>query len=782
MTLMQDYSIAHSYIAALAGDPDTAICDFRMIHDRDKGVKAEIARGTLAQCWSWICGWNALGYGAFVCINEMDGRGRFNENVASMRVHVADLDSVDALRNYERAASWSPAPSFAVQSSPNKFHVYWRVTPYLDAPYYNDLQRKLRQFFDGDKQVIDPARVLRLPGTLHQKGEPHLITCWSLGNYGRLINPVELATALQGVNVVADHGGTRKALGAAELQAPALEWLDYVFKCVDPNSLERGEWIGLTAAIKQAFWSLTDEQSLYAKWSEWCSRYDQNDPAENQKQWHSIRDTELGWKSIVSRVPTILAQLNFQSVQRTYRTTEQSPAPSPDAPVVSRPPVDAPVLPTSEIITAEEQAEWFAGCYVITRAGVILTPHGRFMSSGQFNAAFGGKQFVISSGGKTTDEAWKAATRSTLWTVPKVDHVRFMPDFPFGHINTDVLGRKGVNTFIPINRAMREGDPSPFLRHMELMFPDARDRKHLLDYWAHVVRFPGFKVPWAPLIQSTEGIGKGVIKQALTDIIGEMYFHSPSASELVASGSKFNAWMRGKLFILVDEIRVDERRDMIEVLKPMISEKRLEVQGKGLDQDMEDNATNWTFFSNYKDAIPVNKNSRRFGIFYSVIQSAQDLLARGMNDDYFNSLFSWLDNGGSEIIAHYLTHYPIERGAVPMRAPTTSSTAEAQFQSRSPLEELVVRSVESGSPGFRGGWVSILALMARARKADGMRVPTERTIGNVLESMGYHRAGRSDRVWRAECLTENTTEPPMLYHLSVGADVRRYGVDQGYEI
>src|SRR3546814_11681530 len=126
---------------------------------------------------------------------------------------------------------------------------------------------------------------------------------------------------------------------------------------------------------------------------------------------------------------------------------------------------------------------------------------------------------------------------------------------------------------------------------------------------------------------------------------------------------------------------------MIEVLKPMISERTLEMQAKGLAQRKADNVANWLFFSNYRDAIPITQNSRRFAIFFSAIQSGQDALDRGMNDAYFRALYDgWLGANshktGLKIIADYLLSYPIERGTIPMRAPETSSMADAIVESR----------------------------------------------------------------------------------------------------
>ena len=390
---------------------------------------------------------------------------------------------------------------------------------------------------------------------------------------------------------------------------------------------------------------------------------------------------------------------------------------------------------------------------------------------------YGGKQFIITSGDKVTDEPWKAATRSTMWTVPKADHVRFLPSHGFGDIITDQLGRRGVNTYIPVQIRRVKGDPSPFLRHLEAMLPDANDRRILLDYMAHNIKYPGDKIPWAPMIQSTEGVGKGFIMEMLERILGEMYCYSPKAQELVKSGSTFNAWMRAKLLIIVNEIKVDERRELIEILMPMITDKRVEIQAEGIDQEMEDNCANWIFFSNFKDAIPVNQNGRRYAIFYSAIQSKHDLEVRQMTDSYFTALHHWMRHqDGSEIVADYLLEYPIERGAIPGKAPRTSSYNEALALSRGPIERAVADAVEDGLAGFRGGWISVQAVQ-RLMVDKSIRTVSAATLEGIVEAMGYKRMGRSVRCY----LQEDRNGRSALFHLDGSAPVEWYGPQQGYE-
>lgn len=777
---MQSFEQASAYISALTNEPvETAKIWFRCIHDTNKEIAAHKYYGTLRDNWATLCDYNNRGYGIFCNVNDFDASVTDHSlsNVRFIRAHVVDLDNaLTAQANYQLASAWQPAPQFAVSTSPGKFHVYWSVQPYTGNDYCTMIQRKLRQLFDGDKAIIDASRVLRLPGFYHLKDptQPYMVTCHALAGYGQRLPVTTLDAALQHVNVI-DGGGGRHELGDPELAAPSLDWLRFGLSLIDPNGLDRGEWISTTAAIKQAGWTLADEPTLRAIWEEWCARYAANDAGENDKQWRSIRDTEVGWNSIKRRAPALIAYEKFGFDRQAPQPVPQTPLPPPDAPPAPGQ-NERDSLP--DILSDYEQRVWFKDCFFVERMGKILTPSLRFMTSTQFNGAYGGKLFVITPDGKTTDEPWKAATRSTLWTIPKVDHVRFLPTNGTFTLIEDDMGRTGINTYIPPRIVRRAGDVQPFLRHMEILLPVEGDRRIIYDYMAHNAKYPGHKIAWAPMIQSTEGVGKGLlIKAAMAHALGSAYVYYPKAPELVKSGSTFNAWMRAKLMIIVDEIKIDERRELIEILKPMISDPVIEIQSKGIDQELEDNLANWWFFSNYKDAIPVDKNGRRYAIFYSAMQTKEDKMRAGLTNEYFAGLSHWLDNGGREIIADWLWNYPIERGAIPQEAPDTSSMDEAKRLSRGPIEIAIQNAVDDGLAGFRGGYVSSLAVMNRLRQIGGGRQPQQRTIAAVLENMGYYEIGRANRCYGQENMNERTTIFTVMRELPIDA----FGRLQGYE-
>ncbi|AZO24788.1 hypothetical protein EJ070_31725 [Mesorhizobium sp. M1E.F.Ca.ET.045.02.1.1] len=300
------YGQASAFTSAISAYNE--VINFRFIHDANKSVPAIDHRDTLANAWPSILQYQKHGYGIFVVIAELDSNGRKLENVQSIRAHYADLDNINAEQNLDRANAWTPAPSFAVVSSPRRRHVYWPVQRYAGNDRFQLVQRKLAQFFEGDKAVNDAARVMRLPGTYNTKysnpqsdkysgSQPHLVTCFALAGSGITTTVEALEQALAAVNVIEGSGG-RHDLGDPGLAGPSLPELAMALDKIDPNTLDRAKWISTTAAFKQAGWTLTDELWLFNTWSAWCTRYAGNDVGENLKQWGSIRNTEVGWPAL----------------------------------------------------------------------------------------------------------------------------------------------------------------------------------------------------------------------------------------------------------------------------------------------------------------------------------------------------------------------------------------------------------------------------------------------------------------------------------------------------
>ena len=95
---------------------------------------------------------------------------RKTANVVRRRAIFAELDGGLPDR------PWPIEPSMLIESSPGKFHAAV-VGRGLNSEEFRGIERRMVRDWGSDKGVIDEARVLRLPGFLHQKtrSNPHLV-------------------------------------------------------------------------------------------------------------------------------------------------------------------------------------------------------------------------------------------------------------------------------------------------------------------------------------------------------------------------------------------------------------------------------------------------------------------------------------------------------------------------------------------------------------------------------------------------------------------------------
>jgi hypothetical protein len=128
--------------------------------------------GTLAELWPLIEQYQngtALegqlsGWGIFLFVN--DG-GHNDGSITRVRALFIDQD------NYKPGVTpdWHMMPDFICRCSETRHHAFWLVA---DCPVdkFREFNSRLAHYYGSDPAVCNPARVMRLPGSIHQKGEP----------------------------------------------------------------------------------------------------------------------------------------------------------------------------------------------------------------------------------------------------------------------------------------------------------------------------------------------------------------------------------------------------------------------------------------------------------------------------------------------------------------------------------------------------------------------------------------------------------------------------------
>lgn len=155
------------FLAALA--PDGGLT-FQTFDDAKRGRRelTRIVHGSYGRQAGTLAGLNGKGAGVFVMVNRGDGNGRKVENVTAARAVFLDLDGAPLAP----VMAAPIRPSIVCESSPGKHHAYWPVAgmPLAD---FRHAQKALAERYGGDPVVCDVARVMRIPGYVHAKREPH---------------------------------------------------------------------------------------------------------------------------------------------------------------------------------------------------------------------------------------------------------------------------------------------------------------------------------------------------------------------------------------------------------------------------------------------------------------------------------------------------------------------------------------------------------------------------------------------------------------------------------
>lgn len=162
-----------------------------------------------------------------------------------------DLDDVDALT---LLTSWPerfklPMPSLCIDSG-HGLHAYWPLTNAVtDLAAWRELQRDLAHTTGGDPTIHNFERIMRLPGFLNVKREPH-VPCRIIDSTGEIFDYAELRASVpprpKPVGRPIPIGSTSDASMAQRYAA----CLAYLRKCPDAISGQYGHKATIRAACE----------------------------------------------------------------------------------------------------------------------------------------------------------------------------------------------------------------------------------------------------------------------------------------------------------------------------------------------------------------------------------------------------------------------------------------------------------------------------------------------------------------------------------------------------
>lgn len=304
--------------------------------------------------------------------------------------------------------------------------------------------------------------------------------------------------------------------------------------------------------------------------------------------------------------------------------------------------------------------------------------------------------------------------------------------------------------------------------HISLLAGDP-DTAHMIETWiAHNVRTPGALLGVALLVKGIQGDGKTILfRQLMGAIMGAENVGDIANAEV---RSEFSGWAVGRAVRVVEELKASghNRHDVLNAIKPYITNQTVPVVRKGQDGFDAMNTTNYVCLTNHEDALPIDDTDRRWWVLFSPFSNISELAAR-VGDDlaaYFDRLAAAIYGHGDALRKYFLECPLHARVHHNMRAPETEGRrrmilAENNLAGGDFLDSYIAE----GEHGISADIIASSELSLRLESDMGDGRPQSRKLAALLASRGFRQCagplkwdGRKHRVYVRDVRLVDGTE------------------------
>jgi hypothetical protein len=336
-----------------------------------------------------------------------------------------------------------------------------------------------------------------------------------------------------------------------------------------------------------------------------------------------------------------------------------------------------------------------------------------------------------------------------MWGMPVVAHKAYMPG---AGVTFEMFGRQWVNLYRPesvpaVPQTYSAEDLEAIERvelHLRTYLADERERALLVSWIAWNVQNPGVKIRWAPYVHGVPGDGKSFFSELVAVAMGGQNVRSLNGSTLE---SNFTDWAVGYALVAIEEMKQHghNRYDIMNRIKPFITNSQVEIHPKGKASYTAPNVSNYIIFSNYLDGAPVDEGDRRYMFVSSQLTTPE--AQRLTQDGYFTRLFDAIHARPGAIrkwLLEYELHQEFDANG---RAPDTEVKRTVIEMSKGELELIAEDLIERGVEGVSKTVISS-AHLVRAMVSAGVEQPSTTRVNTLLTRLGYRFVLR--KKWRGE--------------------------------
>lgn len=395
----------------------------------------------------------------------------------------------------------------------------------------------------------------------------------------------------------------------------------------------------------------------------------------------------------------------------------------------------------------------------------------KFSTTAQgFNAMFDRKAMTKKDllDGKTTPTSTASALALNVFKITVVNGRRYEPgaDKIFHRVDGIFANTYPEHEIPELPEELLPRDKAAIKRvkkHVAHLLEKPEERRLLVDWLSWVVQNPGKHVNWSILLQGVEGDGKSFFAFLLRAVMGVSNVQMLNAHILE---SPFTDWVVGQCVTCIEEVRLIKATNKFELLnriKPFITNDVIEVHPKGKATYDAVNTTSYLLFSNYRDALPLDDDGRRYCVMFSRWQRKDKLDAFLAEDpDYYERLYATIASCAPALRKWLLEWEQLDTFKPKGNAPTTDAKKYMIRMAQPEFIQNVFDIISEGNePLISNDLIDGVKLVEVMMDA-GYDVPGNKAVGAMLsryrfESIGKVRVG-------GEFRTYYTRDPEMFQY------------------
>jgi hypothetical protein len=274
--------------------------------------------------------------------------------------------------------------------------------------------------------------------------------------------------------------------------------------------------------------------------------------------------------------------------------------------------------------------------------------------------------------------------------------------------------------------------------HEVLACGDQTVSDYILKWTAWSVQNPDKPAEVALVFRGGMGTGKGTFARAIKQLFGPHGLQITSSMQLTG---RFNKHLRSCCLLFADEAIAPNDKSGESILKGLITEPEVIIEGKGLDAVQARNHLHIVMASNEKWVVPSGIDERRFAVF-DVSESHKE------DRPYFKALEAETIGGGLAAMLHDLLEYDLAGWHPRDTIPQTKALAEQKAQSLRGFERIMfdflkagIMPIEVQPADVQNGaqTVRTMILKAYAKREWPREHVTLNSVADVLSLLGWQQ-------------------------------------------